>query len=464
MLARGVTRGAPSCRFTLIATDPVAVVEQHTSRPATFRVGERVLERDPSGWALWLRTARKLGFPPAAASAPCPGWIGYAGFESAEQLDRFPAARAVEGDLPLLRFALYDRAIVIDHESQAAALVVASGLRERLGQSPLAAEATRERWLEACRAKWPARNTSNRLGSHALAVASDPPRAEYESAVRRALRYIAAGDIYQANLARCIRLSGPIDAWKAFAGLREVNPAPYAALLRWPAAGGDENGVLSCSPELMLDVRGADCLTRPIKGTRRRETDAAADAAAAVELLRSEKDAAELAMIIDLHRNDLGRVSEYGSVCVRDPRRLESHPGVHHTAGVVAGRLRAGLDAGDALAACFPAGSISGVPKIRAVEIIRELEPAPRGAYTGALGLWGLDGRMTMSVAIRIVQFAGNRAMLHVGGGIVADSEPAAEFEETEAKAAGLLRGLSVAATASAPDARVTSHPVPAVG
>lgn len=442
------TRVGPAGRFSLVAGDPIAVLEQRFGRPAEFRVGGRVLELDASGWALWLRVARRLNDRAVPKRDVCPGWVGYAGFESADQLDRFPTARRDELGLPLLRFALYDRAVVVDRIAGAAALVLARGLRERLGLPSLPVEGACEQWQDACRAasaEREARSVSPRIGLHAAAANN---RLEHEAAVRRALDYIAAGDIYQVNLARRMPLRGAVEPWSAFAQLLEVNPAPYSALLRWRDQRGEERGILSCSPELMLDAGGPHCVTRPIKGTRRRAAGVDADAAAALELLRSEKDACELAMIVDLHRNDLGRVCTYGSVRVEDPRRLETHPGVHHTVGVVRGMLRAGLDAGDALAACFPAGSISGVPKIRAMQIIRELEPAPRGVYTGALGGWGLNGRMIMSVAIRIVQFAGNRAVLHAGGGVVADSDPAAEYDETEAKAAALLRGLGVAATA----------------
>ncbi len=213
--------------------------------------------------------------------------------------------------------------------------------------------------------------------------------------------------------------------------------------------------VASFSPELFLQLRGAEVLTRPIKGTRPRTGDAARDERLRRELLASGKEAAELAMIVDLHRNDLGRVCRYGSVQVVRPRRVEAHPSVFHTVADIRGELAAGCDGIDLLAACFPAGSISGVPKIRALEIIGELEPAARGVYTGAIGVLGLDGQMTFNVAIRTVQMCGPQALLYVGGGIVADSDPAAEYEETLAKAAGILRGLALDAPGAPTEARI---------
>ena len=227
------------------------------------------------------------------------------------------------------------------------------------------------------------------------------------------------------------------DVLATYAAMRRTNPAPYAALLRW--CGG---AIASVSPELLLHVRGDSVLTGPIKGTRPRSDDAVLDAAYRQELLDSAKDAAELAMIIDLHRNDLGRVCAYGSVRVAQQRRIEAHPTVFHTVAGVVGRLAPGRDALDALAASFPAGSVTGVPKIRAMQIIDELEPVARGAYTGAVGVLGLDGQMTFNVAIRTLQIRPPAATLYVGGGIVADSDPTDEYEETLAKARGILNAL----------------------
>jgi para-aminobenzoate synthetase component I len=264
-------------------------------------------------------------------------------------------------------------------------------------------------------------------------------REDYEAMVRSAQEYIAAGDIYQVNLAHRFAGRWSSDLAQAlgfYARLRECSPAPYAALLCTA-----QRIIASSSPELFLQMDGRDILTRPIKGTRARATDSAADAAAARELGASAKERAELIMITDLERNDLGQVCEYGTVHARELLKLERYAQVHHMVSTVAGRLRAGVDHIAALRACFPGGSITGAPKKRAREIIAELEPAPRGLYTGAIGCFGFDGRSTFNIAIRtaILERDG-RAHFHAGAGIVADSQPRQEWDETLWKASGILR------------------------
>lgn len=262
-------------------------------------------------------------------------------------------------------------------------------------------------------------------------------REAYEAAVRRALEYIAAGDCYQVNLSQ--RFAAPLEgpAWSLYERLRRRSPAPYAAYLDC----GDHQ-VLSSSPELFLRVRGRAVETRPIKGTRPRGGTPEEDAALRAELLSSAKDAAELVMIVDLERNDLGRVCEYGSVHVPALRELESYRNVHHLVATVQGRLRAELDPLGCLRALFPGGSITGAPKIRAMEIIEELEPVRRGVYTGAIGWVDAHGNGEWNIAIRTLLVKGSNAYFHVGGGIVADSDPASEYLETLAKARGMLRAL----------------------
>ena len=222
-------------------------------------------------------------------------------------------------------------------------------------------------------------------------------------------------------------------------GCGKCSPAPYAGLLCV------EDRVIACSsPELFLQMEGREAVTRPIKGTRPRGGDAAGDAAAARELWDSAKERAELVMITDLERNDLGRVCEYGSVEVRELLKLERYAQVHHLVSTVAGRLRADAGHIDALRACFPGGSVTGAPKMRAREIIAELEPVSRGVYTGAMGYLGYDGHSAFNIPIRTaVLEADGRAHFHAGAGIVADSQPRKEWEETLWKAAGLLRAAA---------------------
>lgn len=268
-------------------------------------------------------------------------------------------------------------------------------------------------------------------------VAPTVSRVQYEAAVRRVLEYIAAGDCYQVNLSQ--RFSTPLlcTPWALYERLRAVSPAPYAAFVDC----GDHQ-VLSSSPELLLSASGGYVETRPIKGTRPRGRTPEEDRDRAAELLASEKDRAELLMIVDLERNDLGRVCEFGSVHVPALYTLESFANVHHLVATVRGKLRAGTSPLECLRAAFPGGSITGAPKIRSMEIIEELEPFRRGVYTGALGWVDAHGNGEWNIAIRTLLTQGDRAYFHVGGGIVADSDPAAEYEETLTKAAGMLRAL----------------------
>lgn len=254
--------------------------------------------------------------------------------------------------------------------------------------------------------------------------------------VDKAREYIAAGDIYQVCLSHpfvCSRWGA--DSWAFYEKFREVSPAPHAAFLR---LNGYE--ILSASPETFLRIDDRVIATRPIKGTSARYEDAARDAASAKELLASKKEAAELVMITDLERNDLGRVCEYGSIKVKEMLALESFQQVFHLVSTVEGRLREECSHLDALIACFPGGSISGAPKIRACEVIAELEPFPRGIYTGAIGYFGFDGKSQFNIAIRTVVVHGEEASFHVGAGIVADSQPEREWVETLEKASGILK------------------------
>jgi aminodeoxychorismate synthase component I len=259
-------------------------------------------------------------------------------------------------------------------------------------------------------------------------------RAQYLAMVRRAQEYIADGHIYQVNLAHRFRAPWRGEPWAFYEALRHYSPAPHAAYL--DLAG---RTVLSTSPECFLKMSGASIRTRPIKGTRPRRADAQADEKSMLDLITSPKEVAELVMITDLERNDLGQVCEYGTVHVPDLLKLERHEQVFHLVSTVEGRLRPGLDHAAALQACFPGGSITGAPKRRAREIIAELEPEPRGLYTGAIGWLGFNGESQFSIAIRTALIEAGEAHFHVGAGIVADSQPEAEWQETLDKAAGLL-------------------------
>jgi len=259
-------------------------------------------------------------------------------------------------------------------------------------------------------------------------------REQFCGMVVRAQEYIAQGDIYQVNLSHPFTAPWDGDAFAFYEALRHYSPAPQAAFME---LGGC--AILSSSPESFLKISGRSIRTRPIKGTRPRRAEANADALSAYELRTSPKETAELVMITDLERNDLGRICEYGSVFATELLKVERFEQVYHLVSTVEGRLRAEVDHIDALRACFPGGSITGAPKKRAREIIAELEPWPRGLYTGALGWFGFNGESHFNIAIRTVMIEGGNAHFHVGAGIVADSIPEQEWQETLDKAAGIL-------------------------
>jgi len=258
---------------------------------------------------------------------------------------------------------------------------------------------------------------------------------EWMQLVGRAKDYITAGDIYQVNLTHTLSAPWPEDPAEFYPRLRRASPAPYACFVQL----GDTT-VLSASPECFLRIDGRRIMTRPIKGTRPRGAD---DAAVMEELLGSAKERAELVMITDLERNDLGQVCEFGSVRVNALCQLQSFAQVHHLVSEVEGRLRPEVTPVQALRACYPGGSITGAPKKRAREIIAELEQAPRGIYTGAIGFFRRDGSAVFNIAIRTLIVRDGRATYGVGAGLVADSDPASEYEETQHKAAGLFAALS---------------------
>lgn len=264
-------------------------------------------------------------------------------------------------------------------------------------------------------------------------------REVYMEKVCRIQQYIAAGDIYQVNLTQKYEaeVSGEGDLWPLYVHLREKSPAPLGGYMH---LGGVE--VLSTSPETFLKMHGRQVETRPIKGTRPRYDEPEADLRSAHELSISEKERAELVMITDLERNDLGQVCEFGSVRVDEMLKLEKLEQVYHLVSTVSGQLRDGVGHVDALKACFPGGSITGAPKVRAMEIIAELERQPRGIYTGCMGYFGYNGDSQFNIVIRTLVREGGQLHYHVGAGIVADSDPASEFEETMQKAKGLRLAL----------------------
>jgi para-aminobenzoate synthetase component I len=421
-------RPGRNARWTYLTADPVAVLESAASGGDPFAVARRLIARlDPS--------------PPGDREAPpfLGGLVGFLGYDLGHALERLPSIALDDQGLPPMRLALHDWVIAWDRRTGAAWLAGravdgdARGLARRLDEvharvtSATVAAATDD-------------------GDDApLRFRSGLSRLEYEAGVETVRGHIAAGDIYQANLTR--RLETPFggDPWARYRRLRTGDPSLFSAYLdlgRSPETGR-ARAVLSASPEpfLSLDPSGA-VATDPIKGTRRRGRDRAEDRALARELLTSAKDRAENVMIVDVLRNDLGRVCLPGTVRVPRLCRLERTAAVQHLVSTVTGQLKPGRDAFDLLGASFPGGSITGAPKIRAMEILEELEPVRRGPYTGALGWIGPDGAMQTSILIRTFVADGRRLTLHVGGGITWGSKPAAEWEETVAKARGPLSAI----------------------
>ena len=380
------------------------------------------------------------------------GAIGYLGFELARHIERLPATTVDDVGAPDLAVGWYDAALLWDHTAG----------RGWLAGEPSAVAALRERLRgPSGRAPAPAAARGNGLpGTGAsLPLRSNFERDDYLAAVARARRYIEAGDIYQVNLSQRFSVPVTVDGFELYGRLRRVSPAPFAAYLdmrEWGAPGGIE--VLSSSPERLLRADAGPpgakqwLETRPIKGTRPRGTTLAKDKRQVRALLASAKDAAEHVMIVDLERNDLGRVCEVGSISVPEFAALETFAQVHHLTSTVVGRRRADVGLADLLRAVFPGGSVSGAPKIRALEIIDELEPTVRGVYTGAIGYFSANGRIDLNVAIRTVTLAHGTAHMHVGGAIVHDSDPEAEYAETLDKARGMARALSVRLPDEQPD------------
>jgi anthranilate synthase component 1 len=354
------------------------------------------------------------------------GWLVYLGYELAAQIE--PRLRLPQPAVgPIAQAIRIPAAVVHEHDSGRCWIVAEDAAADLIPR--IAADLRRLTPLPDARD-----------GLIDSSVAEDDPR-RYLQAVERALEYIGAGDIYQANLSRGWQatLRQGIEPHQVYRRLRHTNPGPFSGL-----ALLDGIAVISSSPERLVSARDGLVTTRPIAGTRPRGADPEADRALARELHAHPKERAEHVMLIDLERNDLGRVCEPGSVQVDEFMTIESYSHVHHIVSNVRGRLRADVTPGNVLAAVFPGGTITGCPKVRCMEIIAELECAPRGAYTGSLGYLNRDGSMDMNILIRSLQLEGRALTLRAGAGIVADSIPERELDETRAKARGVLRALSV--------------------
>jgi len=361
------------------------------------------------------------------------GWIALLGYDLGRDVERLPVHAQNDLPFPELRLAFHEWVLAYDHAEGCwwfASLKPGTGAD---ADALLRAHAVK-------RTSQPSPPIKVRTSPLAPALHCNFTREDYEAAVRRALEYIAAGDIYQLNLSQRFESAWSGSGLSLYQALCAVSPAPFGACLNV----GPGLHVASISPELFLQVRDRNVVTRPIKGTRPRGATPEEDQRLAADLEASLKERAELTMIVDLERNDLGKVCDYGSVRVVSPGELEAHPTVFHRVATVTGRLHERRSVAELLRATFPGGSVTGAPKKRALELIEELEPARRGPYCGALGWIGADGNLELNLAIRTALFdvAQGKAWYQAGGGIVADSDPAREYDETLAKARAFFTTL----------------------
>mgnify|MGYP001147283266 CR=1 FL=1 len=371
------------------------------------------------------------------------GAVGYLGYDLVRFFEHLPDAADDDLGLPDLHLLITDTLIAYDHVRHRLVMVANVPVQPRSDLD--AAYDTAVTRLDAIQSRLrdplptsPA--LPGRLGGE---LTSNMPRAHFEAAVRRAKEHIAAGDIFQGVLSQ--RLSRPTRAapFSIYRALRRLNPSPYMFFLD---LGGDPpTRLIGSSPEVLARLQGRQAEVRPIAGTRPRGEDEAADRALEADLLADPKERAEHVMLVDLGRNDLGRVCEFGSVAVPELLAIERYSHVIHIVSRVTGRLRDGLDAYDLLRATFPAGTVSGAPKVRAMEIIEDLEGVRRGPYAGAVGYFGFNGAMDTCITIRTILMQGEFAYLQAGAGIVADSDPGREWEETLHKAQALGTAIEMA-------------------
>lgn len=410
VLLDSAAQGDPRARFSYIAADPVDALVVSDGADPLPRLARLLAAR---------RGDMVPGLPPFQGGVA--GWLSY---DLNRHLERLPAPPPAPPAFPDTVLGVFDAVAAFDHTHGKAWVVgeekAACALRDRILAAPALAPLD---WTAT--AAW----------------CADLDRADFEARIARVVEYIHAGDVFQVNLAQ--RFTAPLPPglppFTLYRRMRMRAPGPFSAFIT-----GRRAALAAVSPErfLALDAHG-EVETRPIKGTRRRGRDAAEDAALAAELAASVKDRAENLMILDLMRNDLSRVCRIGSVKAPQRMELESFPAIHHLVSVITGRMRPDAGQADLLRACFPPGSVTGAPKVRAMEIIAELETAPRGPYCGAHGWFGDDGAMDLAVAIRIAACTDGMAVIHAGGGITADSDPAAEYDETLVKAGPILAALA---------------------
>jgi anthranilate synthase component 1 len=448
-LLESLVGGERWARYTFLGTEPREV----------WRYRGRSVDRwtRATGWQAATTTddpighlAQRMRALPAAPVAGLPrftgGAVGYLGYDLVRTVERLPRAPADTLDVPDAVMMIADTLVILDNLFGRAIVVAnvevpprtAPAERLRLYDT---AQARVDDMVDRLRQRHDLAPLALRNGVPSLATDSRYPRAAFERDVARVLEYVAAGDTFQTVLSRRQEVPGAVDPLRLYRYLRALNPAPYLFYLAL-----DDFALVGSSPEVLVRVEGSEVTVRPIAGTRPRGRTPEEDEALAGQLLADEKERAEHMMLVDLGRNDVGRIARFGTVRVTDLLAIERYSHVQHLVSEVRGELRDGYDALDVFKACFPAGTVTGAPKVRAMEIIDELEPERRGPYAGAVGYvgWGATNLDT-AIAIRCAVVRPDRVVVQAGAGIVADSDPAREFRETEDKAQAVLRALALA-------------------
>ena len=428
-------------RYSFLGSDPFLLFTC-TGRDITLVQNgrEQRLREDPFDAIKRLvgsfTVASAAGLPPFTGGA-----VGYFGYDLARVIETIPEKARDDITVPDCCLGFYSASIIIDHH-QRKVWIASSGLPEEtpsLQRARARDEIERITSLLSADSAPPRACSGKSAPGPSAALQSQFDRHSYGQAIAAAKHYIAEGDIYQVNLSQRFSCPASISPLALFNKLRTVSPAPFGAFFN-----GVDHHIICSSPERFLRISGSRVETRPIKGTRPRGATPDEDRQLGDELLASAKDRAELIMIVDLERNDLGRVCRFGSVYPAELVSLETHPVVHHLVSTIRGELDDGREHVDCLRACFPGGSITGAPKIRAMEIIEELEPCRRKVYTGSLGYIGFNGESDLNILIRTILHAHDSYYFHVGGGIVADSQPDLEYEETLHKGRGIMEALGM--------------------
>ena len=467
-LFESVIGGEKVGRYSFLAAEPFSLIEANGTSisftdfcencTAETELSEFNTARSKSGNPLdtlresvkQIRVAKLPGLPPFVGGA-----VGYAGYDTVRFVENLPHAPADDRRLPDLSFAFYDHMIVFDNVQKTAIVVALAKVDPAtvagVSDPGLKEAGYRAAYDDACRrvdrlidklgqpADGLAPVDIETIGETHLAYESNFTQAQFEEAVRKCVEYIRAGDIFQVVISQRLAVPLAVDPFELYRTLRVVNPSPFMFFLRTPHCT-----LVGSSPEIMVRVVDGKVTVRPLAGTRRRGQTEDEDQRLADELLADPKERAEHVMLVDLGRNDVGRVARYGSVEISDVMVIERYSHVMHITSNVTGQLKDGCDAFDALAACLPAGTVSGAPKVRAMQIIDELEPHRRGPYAGAVGYIDFAGNMDTCIALRTIVVQNNTAFVQVGAGIVADSVPEREYEETLNNARGLLKAIEI--------------------